>query len=85
MAITTNTKVVVLGGHQWHRTDQRQGSRSSRSVRRRLPQPDQRETGPRRAPAGLAAFFEHVGEFDHLASTAGDRSKTAPPSPSITE
>jgi hypothetical protein len=33
----------------------------------------------------LAAFFEHVGEFDHLASTAGDRSKTAPPSPSITE
>jgi NAD(P)-dependent dehydrogenase (short-subunit alcohol dehydrogenase family) len=86
MAISTNTRVVVLGGTSGiglatAKAAAAAGARvvvassnptKVKSALAELPTGSEGYTVDASSSEELAEFFEHVGEFDHLAYTAGD-------------
>jgi NAD(P)-dependent dehydrogenase (short-subunit alcohol dehydrogenase family) len=86
MSITTNTRVVVLGGTSGIGLATAKAAAAAaacvvvasrnpsnvKSALAELPTGSEGYTVDASSSEELAAFFEHVGEFDHLAYTAGD-------------
>ncbi|MCW2672468.1 MAG: short-chain dehydrogenase [Frankiales bacterium] len=86
MAITTNTRVLVLGGTSGIGLATAKAAAAAgacvvvasrnptnvESALAELPTGSEGYTVDASSSEELAAFFEHVGEFDHLAYTAGD-------------
>ena len=86
MTITTNTRVLVLGGTSGIGLATAKAAAAAgasvvvasrnptkvKSALAELPTGSEGYTVDASSSEELAAFFEHVGEFDHLAYTAGD-------------
>ncbi len=72
MTITTNTRVLVLGGTSGIGLATAKAAAAAGASVAELPTASEGYSVDASSSEELAAFFEHVGEFDHLAYTAGD-------------